>query len=154
MLKGVVSWWRDFVTNDRDRWSPLLDTMDAEAVYALLFDLIYGEAGTIGVISTDPQVIADAFSRFKISHLGMSAFDRYTIFLVEPPGEAHTTDLAARRRADTRSVAPAAGDARGRSKVPAGDRRDRPRITRRAVVPAIRSPAPASSHPTRVTRRG
>ena len=82
-LKGIVAWWRDFVTNDRDRWSPVLDNKDAAAVFALLVEPPYGQAGT----SEATHLIPSSFARFDVSHLGMSAFDRYTVLLVEPPQE-------------------------------------------------------------------
>lgn len=81
-LKGVTAWWRDFVDKPRDRWDPCLRTQDGESLFGLLVSSVFEEPQWA---AATPAGIEDAYSRFHISHLGMSAFDNYHVILIEPP---------------------------------------------------------------------
>lgn len=78
-LKGCVGWLRDFATVPRDRFEPSLDGVEAEQVFRRVYDPVM-----TGAIDGTP--IRDAYARFHISHLGMSALERYDILLVKDAG--------------------------------------------------------------------
>lgn len=79
-LKGCVGCLRDFATVPRARQEPRLWPLSAPDVFRLVFDPVMGPGG-IG----DPrkQPIPYAFSRFHISHLGMSSFDAFDLILIK-----------------------------------------------------------------------
>ena len=80
-LKGCVRWLRDFAEEPRDRYDARLTGLSNEAI----FDLIYTPVmdGRRGIADPDEQPIPRAYSRFHITHLGMSSFDRYVLLLVK-----------------------------------------------------------------------
>ena len=76
-LMGCMNWLRDFVENPRDRSEPSLSGRSQDEVFHLLTaHLRHSEA-----VSEAEDAIRNTFSRFNISHLGMSSFDRYDIVL-------------------------------------------------------------------------
>ena len=79
-LKGCVSWLRDFARNPRDRHEPRLWHLLPGDVFRLAFDPAI-ESG--GIADPAKQPIPHAFSRFHISHLGMSSFDRFDLILIK-----------------------------------------------------------------------
>ncbi len=74
-LRGCHRWLRDFESVPRIRFEPGLFALSAKEVFARIYD---------PVMNRDPRLpaIADAYDRFHISHVGMSAFDRYDILLL------------------------------------------------------------------------
>ena len=74
-LLGCVHWWKDFTQNPRNRYEPGLYEAPSSEVFRRVYDPVM--AGGSG--STP---IKDAFSRFHISHLGMSALERFDLLLV------------------------------------------------------------------------
>lgn len=79
-LKGCVQWLLDFVSNPRDRYHPGLATRSAKEVFELVYDPVISEDLLSSKI--DPP-IKDAFSRFHITHLGMSSFEAFDVLLVK-----------------------------------------------------------------------
>lgn len=75
-LKGCVGWLRDFATKPRERFEPSLEEASPREVYERAYEPIM----TSGAKSPP---IADAFARFNISHLGMSAFELFDILLLK-----------------------------------------------------------------------
>lgn len=79
-LNGCINWLKDFVDNKRNRFEPGLYCMSKEQAFLLLCS---------SVISTDQNAsfveekYENTFSRFHISHLGMSSFDTLNLLLVE-----------------------------------------------------------------------
>jgi hypothetical protein len=78
-LRASYSWLADFASNPRDRNEPELMDLPAEDVFARIVDPVL--TGKDGVQRN--EVYANTFSRFHISHLGMTAFDRVVMVLVE-----------------------------------------------------------------------
>lgn len=79
-LKGCVNWIRDFLNNPRNREEDDLFEMDKDRVFLLLCrSVILG--------NQDAQFVEDryeeVFSRFHISHIGMTSFDDVHILLIE-----------------------------------------------------------------------
>lgn len=79
-IRGCVHWLRDFVENPRDRYEPDLYEMNIHQVLILL-------NGSVIPGTQERQFVTDkyqnTFSRFHISHIGMSSFENVTILLVE-----------------------------------------------------------------------
>ena len=79
-LKGCINWVRDFLGNARNRKEDELFEMDKKRAFLLLCpSVIQGNQDTEFVKGK----YEDAFSRFHISHLGMTSFDDVNILLVE-----------------------------------------------------------------------
>lgn len=76
-LRGCISWLKDFVTVPRNRYEPTLYALSKEQVYKQLCESVL-----VGDISND-DMVENAFSRFYISHIGMSSFDHVTIALID-----------------------------------------------------------------------
>jgi hypothetical protein len=76
-MLGCLRWLREFSDTQRDRYEPGLWNLPANEVFRLLFDSVMA----VGDIRTGMQ-IRDAYSRFHISHLGMSSFERFDILLL------------------------------------------------------------------------
>jgi hypothetical protein len=74
-LRGCVRWLRDFATVPRDRHEHALVAAPAEEIFKRLFDPVMGT-------SAARISIQDAFSRFHISHIGMSSFEHFDILLL------------------------------------------------------------------------
>lgn len=79
-LKGCVQWLLDFVSNPRDRYHPGLTEKSAKEVFELVYHPVIAE----DVLSRGKELpIKEAFSRFHITHLGMSSFEAFDILLVK-----------------------------------------------------------------------
>lgn len=80
-LKGCLNWWRDFIDHPRNRYEPTLYEASKETVFLLL-------ASTVLEAEAQPNLLLgeyyqDTFSRFHISHLGMSSFDNVTMVFLK-----------------------------------------------------------------------
>lgn len=78
-LKGCMGWLQDFVENQRNRYEPGLYRWPKELVFRRLC------AGVLDAAAPgdgDKELYQNSFSRFHVSHLGMSSFDHVTILLV------------------------------------------------------------------------
>ena len=79
-IRAVVNWWRSFVSESVHRWDEHFEGLAAVEVFEAVHGAAYGD-------TAGPETeIDDAYGRFHINHLGMSAFDPYVVLLVEPPG--------------------------------------------------------------------
>jgi hypothetical protein len=76
-LRACISWLRDLSEHPRNRFEPLLIPLDPSEVFRVVYDPVM-EGPAPGL----PRV-ASPFARFHISHIGMSAFDRYDILLLK-----------------------------------------------------------------------
>jgi Immunity protein 42 len=78
-LCASYSWLVDFANNPRDRNEPELMNLSADDVFVRIVDPV--------LISIDGvrrnEIYYNTFSRFHISHLGMTAFDRVIMVLIE-----------------------------------------------------------------------
>lgn len=74
-LRGCVRWLQDFANKPRNRFEKSLASAKAEDIYRQLYDSVIG----VGAV---PTSIQDAFSRFHISHLGMSSFEQIEMLLL------------------------------------------------------------------------
>ena len=72
-LRGCLNWLRDFIEVEQDRFEPLLFDQSADDIFHRLSTEIYYDSRS--TVTSD--------TRFNISHLGMTAFDRTNLFLVE-----------------------------------------------------------------------
>lgn len=79
-LDGCRAWLRSFVDDTVCRNEPRLNGLDADTVYQIVT-----RQAMQGLI-TDGLELYDPFRRFYISHLGMSAFDRFDVLLFQLPG--------------------------------------------------------------------
>jgi len=75
-LKGCVRWLRDFASIPRNRHEAALAAAPAETVFRCAYDPVMAD----GRSSTSR--VEDAFGRFHISHIGMSAFEQFDILLL------------------------------------------------------------------------
>jgi hypothetical protein len=78
-LKGCADWLRDFATHDRDRYEIGLFNIDRVSTYERLTDPAVGSPGS----TTESLDRESLFSRFDVSVLGGSSFDRVTLLLLE-----------------------------------------------------------------------
>lgn len=78
-IKGCINWMKDFVEHPRNRLEPGLFTLPKDEVYRLFSAM----DETIPAVSPIGRQIEKAFSRFHISHLGMSSFNQVTLLLLE-----------------------------------------------------------------------
>lgn len=79
-LKGCWNWMRDFLSKDRGRCAPDLYEMDGRQVYLRLASSVLPGQNPTGF---SREIYEDTFSRFHISHIGMSSFDRFTVLLIK-----------------------------------------------------------------------
>jgi hypothetical protein len=79
-LRGCLAWLRDFVENDRDRFEPGLFEANKQEVYSLLACSVLPNED---VQRKTTEVYADTFSRFHISHIGMSSFNDVVLLLIK-----------------------------------------------------------------------
>jgi hypothetical protein len=93
-LKGCVGWLRDFVSKPRDRFEASLERASPEEVFREVYDPVMAGA-------TRPALIDDAYGRFHIAHLGMSAFENFDILLLK---EANGGERCLWRRAGSAVV--------------------------------------------------
>lgn len=75
-LRAVVNWWRSFVDDDHARWDERLTPLTAVEAVELLLASAFDDID-------DP--VRNAFARFDISHLGMSAFDKLRVIAIDHP---------------------------------------------------------------------
>ena len=71
---------RDFVSEPRDRYELGLYEMDSELVYTRLARSVLPEQDPHGSASEQYE---NTYSRFHMSHIGMSSFDNVTLLLVK-----------------------------------------------------------------------
>lgn len=78
-LKGCINWLKNFVVSTPNRYEPGLYELDKKQIYIQLCSaVLVGEGNTFA-----ENRYQDSFSRFHISHIGMSSFDNVTMILVE-----------------------------------------------------------------------
>jgi hypothetical protein len=81
-LKGCFNWLKKFVNEVCSRFERALMELNKEAVFKLLYDsVMFTEDSDI----KETPKFDDIFSRFHISHLGMSSFEQFDILLIEQP---------------------------------------------------------------------
>lgn len=73
-LMGCINWLSDFIAKPRDRLVPELMVAPKEVVWQNIVVPVFESV-------TDVKY-PDVFSRFHLSHLGMSAFDRVIIVMI------------------------------------------------------------------------
>ena len=74
-LKGCFKWLPTLMEEKVNRSEPALENLNGEQVIFKTFDAFYSE--------DNQNCIVDSFSRFHISHIGMSSFDGFDIVLLE-----------------------------------------------------------------------
>jgi hypothetical protein len=79
-LRGCASWLLDFVENPRNRYEPDLLTLPAIEVFDRTVKSVMGSAPGE---HRSTELYPNTFSRFHISHLGMSSFNCFTVILIE-----------------------------------------------------------------------
>ncbi len=81
-LKGCLRWLKKFASENHNRYEPDLKDLDKISVFKLLYNsVMFSDENEI----TPEPKFENIFSRFHISHIGMSSFDAYDILLIEPP---------------------------------------------------------------------
>ncbi len=78
-LRGSVSWLRDFAERPVDRYEAELLTLPPTEVFERIVKPVLAQPDG----QEYPEIYSDAYARFHISKLGMSAFDYTTIVLIE-----------------------------------------------------------------------
>lgn len=78
-LVGCVGWLEHFASTARDRFEPILDSLPAADVFARIYDPSMSPDAR-----WDERVegVGDVYSRFCISHVGMSSLDRVDVLLL------------------------------------------------------------------------
>lgn len=79
-LKGCANWLRDFFERPRLRFESRFVGLSAADVFKQVHASAMGDSESIFKPS---EIISDAFSRFYISHLGMSSFDQVDMLLLK-----------------------------------------------------------------------
>jgi hypothetical protein len=74
-IEGCINWLSDFLMLPRDRCVPDLMLAPKDIVWRELVEPVFES------VEADARY-SDPFSRFHLSHLGMSAFDRVTLLLI------------------------------------------------------------------------
>lgn len=82
-LLGCYSWLKEFSTNTRDRYEPELLILPPHEIFERLVTPVMPQSGEQKM----PEFYNNTFSRFHISHLGMSSFNLATIILIESDTE-------------------------------------------------------------------
>lgn len=78
-LRGCHSWMRDFAVSPTNRFEPgLMNLTPSEIVHDLVRPVMRSASDP-----AVPEKYIDTYSRFHISHLGMSSFDRFRLVLIE-----------------------------------------------------------------------
>lgn len=80
-LKGCLMWLKDFLNTKRNRFEREIINIDKYT----LFDLLYNSVIPTNEKCEHEAKFDDIFSRFHISHIGMSSFDNFDILLIELP---------------------------------------------------------------------
>jgi hypothetical protein len=79
-LKGCANWLKDLMENSTNRFEPGLFDMSREQTYLRLAPPVLVHENREGFAK---EIYKDTFSRFHISHIGMSSFDRVTLLLIK-----------------------------------------------------------------------
>jgi hypothetical protein len=95
-LLGCLRWLRDFAENVRERQEPSVIDLAPEAVFERLYDPVMTSESRHNV-----STVADSFSRFHISHLGMSSFDKWDILLLK---DSHGAERCLSRKAGEKKI--------------------------------------------------
>jgi hypothetical protein len=82
-LRACVSWLRDFAENPQNRYEAGLLTAPANEIFDRLVKPVLRNVS----VDRPADVYDNTYSRFHISHLGMSSFDAVTMILVEDDQE-------------------------------------------------------------------
>lgn len=78
-LKGCINWLKDFVVSPKNRFERGLFDLDKEQIYIqLCSSVLVGEDNLFS-----KEKYSDTYSRFHISHIGMSSFDDVIMIMVE-----------------------------------------------------------------------
>jgi len=96
-LRGCLAWLRDFIGNARDRTAPDLLRRPAEELFLAIFDPEMPRFWDVPRPVPPATRVTDAFSRFHISHIGMSSFENYGLLLLKD-GSGHERLLWAYNR--------------------------------------------------------
>ena len=80
-LKGCINWLRDLTQNPVNRFDEWLCTLPKNEVWE------YVVTQTMQWPQSKSSLIPDAFTRFHVTHVGMSSFDNYTVVLIRGPGK-------------------------------------------------------------------
>src|SRR5690554_4491640 len=78
-LKGCINWLRGYLENPPNRVAPELYALNKDAAYSRLCDSVLAGSGD----QVQKEGLLQFYSRFHISHIGMSSFDKVTIVLLE-----------------------------------------------------------------------
>jgi hypothetical protein len=78
-LRGCANWLEDFATRPVNRFEARLEHLSADDLVRILYDDFMTKDVSRG---GDSDAIADIYSRFHISHLGMSSFNAIDLLLV------------------------------------------------------------------------
>jgi hypothetical protein len=81
-LQGCYNWAKDFWENPQNRFEPTLFEKDGHEIFELLYDSVMASPNYKGPFLIDPPY-ENIYSRFHLSHIGMSSFNRYDLLLVE-----------------------------------------------------------------------
>lgn len=79
-LKGCLNWLKDLVEKPRDRYEPHLYEMDKEQAFLRLAAPVLVNENRNGFAK---EFYENTFSRFHISHIGMSSFDQFILLFVK-----------------------------------------------------------------------
>lgn len=79
-LKGCLNWINDFLTVERNRFEPNLFDMHRDQIFLLLAASVTDSQDPYRFVK---EVYEDTFSRFHISHIGMSSFDNFVLLLIK-----------------------------------------------------------------------
>ena len=79
-LKGCLNWWRDLVNCPRNRYEPGLFNASKETVFLLLASSVLETGDQSTLIG---EYFPKTFSRFHISHVGMSSFDNVVMLFLK-----------------------------------------------------------------------
>lgn len=78
-LKGCINWLRDFVENPKNRFERGLYDLDKDQIYIQLCSSVL----VVEENSFAEEKYSHTYSRFHVSHVGMSSFDDVTMIMVE-----------------------------------------------------------------------
>lgn len=76
-LLGCLRWLKDFCEQPRNRYEPALVPLPPSEAFHRVWSPVMA-----GGTPTSEECIPDAYSRFHVSHLGMSSFDRFDVLLL------------------------------------------------------------------------
>lgn len=79
-LKGCWNWMRDFLGAHKDGFEPGLYEMNKEQIYTCLARSVLPLQNPDGLAH---EIYKNTFSRFHITHIGMSSFDNVTLLFLK-----------------------------------------------------------------------